>query len=120
MICKSRPPAYQRPSKHVAERLWWPAAKALDVAGHDVERTHREARLDAADDVDDLRRQTRLRQSGAQLLFPNDKERDRPASDFGDEGRALRTRQALGAGSVVDQDSGCGGRHVTARSESNP
>src|SRR5207244_13087598 len=101
MICKSRPPAYQRPSKHVAERLWWPAAKALDVAGHAVERSHREARLDAADDVDDLRRQTRLRQSGSQLLFPNDKELYRPARDFGEQGRALSTRQALGAGSVV-------------------
>ena len=41
---------------------------------------------------------------------------------------ALRTRQAFGAGSVeiapcmavADQDSGCGGRHVTARNESNP
>src|SRR6266550_9220071 len=50
------------------------------------------------------------------------------ASDFGDEGRAFRTRQALGAGSVVDracmavadQDSGCGGCHVTARNESSP
>jgi hypothetical protein len=33
-------------SKHVAERLGRPAAKALDVAGHNVERTRREARLD--------------------------------------------------------------------------
>jgi hypothetical protein len=37
----------QRPSKHVAERLGQPAAKALDVAGHNVERTRREARLEA-------------------------------------------------------------------------
>jgi hypothetical protein len=64
-----------------------------------------------------------LRQSGAQLLFRDDKERERPASDFGDEGRAFRTRQALGAGCVVDracmavtdQDSGCGGRDFSAR-----
>jgi DNA-binding transcriptional LysR family regulator len=34
---------FQRPSKHVAERLGRPAAKALDVAGHNVERTRREA-----------------------------------------------------------------------------
>src|SRR5260370_41883856 len=116
---------FQRANKHVAERLGWPAAEALDVAGHNVERTLREARLDADDGVDDLRRQTRLRQSGAQLLFRDDKERERPASDFGDEGGALRTRQALGAGSVVgracmavaDQDSGCSGRYVTARNE---
>jgi hypothetical protein len=38
---------FQRPSKHVAERLGGLAAKALDVAGHNVERTRREARLDA-------------------------------------------------------------------------
>src|SRR6201984_717956 len=82
---------FQRPSKHVAERLGRPAAKTLDVAGHDVERTRREARLDAEDDVDDHHRQTRLRQSGAQLLFRDDEERERPASDFGDEGRAFRT-----------------------------
>jgi len=81
---------FQRPSKHVAERLGRPAAKALDVAGHNVERTRREARLDADDDLDDLHRQTRLRQSGAQLLFRDGKERERPASDFGDEGRAFR------------------------------
>src|SRR6266850_359136 len=119
---------FQRPGKHIAERLGRPAAKALDVAGHNVERTRREARLDADGDVDDLHRQTRLRQSGAQLLFRDGKERERPASDFGDEGRAFRTRQALGAGSVVDracmavadQDSGCGGHHVTAGNESNP
>src|SRR6266850_2465528 len=118
---------FQCPSKHVAEGLWRPAAKALDVAGHNVERTRREARLDADDGVDDLLRQTRLRQSGAQLLFRNDKERKRPTSDFGDEGRALRTRQALGAGSVVgracmavaDQDSGRSCRDVTACDESN-
>jgi len=114
---------FQRPSKHGAERLGRPAAKALDFAGHNVERTRREARLDADDGVDDLHRQTRLRQSGALLLFRDGKERERPASDFGDEGRKFRTRQALGAGSVVDracmavanQDSGCGGRHVIAR-----
>src|SRR6185295_2615736 len=72
---------FQRPGKHVAERLGRPAAQALDVAGHNVERTRREARLDADDGVDDLRRQTNLRQSGAQLLFRDDKERERPASD---------------------------------------
>jgi len=90
---------FQRLSKHVAERLGRPAAKALDVAGHNVECTRREAALDADDGVDDLHRQTRLRQSGAQLLLRDGNERERPASDFGDEGRALRTRQALGAGS---------------------
>ena len=37
----------------------------------------------------------RLRQSGAQLLFRDDTERERPASDFGDEARAFRTRQAF-------------------------
>src|SRR6266404_9607837 len=119
---------FQRPGKHIAERLGLPAAKALDVARHNVERTRREARLDADGDVDDLHGQTRLRQSGAQLLFRDGEERERPASDFGDEGRAFRTRQALRTGSVVDragmavadQDSGCGGRHVTARNESNP
>src|SRR5882762_8637603 len=52
---------FQRPGKHIAERRSRPAAKALDVAGHNVERTLREARLDADDDVDDLQRQTRLR-----------------------------------------------------------
>ena len=52
---------FQRPSKHVTEWLGRPAAKALDVAAHDVERTRREARLDADDGVDDLHRQTRLR-----------------------------------------------------------
>ncbi len=40
---------FQRPGKHVAERLGRQAAKPLDVAGHDVERTRREARLDADD-----------------------------------------------------------------------
>src|SRR5450830_1201954 len=43
---------FQRPSKHVTERLGPPAAKALDVAGHNVEHTRGEARLDADDDVD--------------------------------------------------------------------
>ena len=87
---------FQRLRKYVAERLGRPAGQALDVAGHNVERTLREARLDADDGVDDLRRQTRLRQSGAQSLFCDDKERERPASNFGDEGRALRARQASG------------------------
>src|SRR6266436_3725399 len=54
--------------------------------------------------VDGPRRQTRLRQSGAQLLFRDHTERKRPASDFGNEARAFRTRQALGAGGVVDCD----------------
>jgi hypothetical protein len=52
-----------------------------------------------------------------------DTEREWTASDVGDEGRAFRTRQAFGPGSVVDracmavadQDSGGGGRHVAAR-----
>jgi hypothetical protein len=74
------------------------------------------------------RRQPRLRQSGAQLLFGDDAERERPAGDFGDDARAFRTGQALGAGGVVDracmavadQDSGSGGRHVIARNESGP
>src|ERR1700688_3325897 len=92
---------FQRPSKHVAQRLRGPAAKALDVAGHNVERTRREARLDAGDDVDGPRGQTRLRQSGAQVLFRDDTECERPASDFGDEACALRTRQTLWAGGVV-------------------
>jgi hypothetical protein len=35
--------------------------KALDVAGHNVELTRREARLEVDDGVDDLHRQTRLR-----------------------------------------------------------
>jgi hypothetical protein len=78
---------FQRPSKHVAERLGRSTAKALDVAGHNVERTRREARLEVDEGVDDLHRQTRLRQSGAQLLFRDGKERERPATDFGDEGR---------------------------------
>src|SRR6266568_3165225 len=103
--CPSGRRRFQRASKHVAERLGRPAAKALDVAGHNVKRTRREARLDADDDVDDLHRQTRLRQSGAQLLFRDGKERERPASDFGNKGSAFRTRQALGAGGVVDRDS---------------
>jgi hypothetical protein len=34
------------------------------------------------------RRQARLRQSGAQLLFRDDTERKRPAGDFGDQGRS--------------------------------
>jgi hypothetical protein len=61
-VCKSSGRGrFQRPSKHVTERLGRPAAKALDVAGHNVERTRREARLDADDGVDGPRRQTRLR-----------------------------------------------------------
>src|SRR5450830_1303004 len=119
---------FQRPSKHVTERLGPPAAKALDVAGHNVEHTRGEARLDADDDVDGPCRQTRLRQSGAQLLFRDDMEREWLASDIRYEARAFRTRQALGACRVVnracmaiaDQDSGCGGRHVIARNESSP
>jgi hypothetical protein len=43
---------FQRASQHVPERLGRPAAKALDVAGHNVERTCREARLDADDGID--------------------------------------------------------------------
>ena len=74
---------FQRPGKHVAERLGRPAAKALDVAGHNVERTRRKARLDADDGVDGPRWQTRLRQPGAQLLLRDDTERKRPARDFG-------------------------------------
>jgi len=62
------------------------------------------------------------------LLFRDDPERERPARDFGDSGRAFRSRQALGAGSAVDracmtvadQDSSCGGCHVSARDESSP
>jgi hypothetical protein len=46
---------FQRPGKHVAERLGPPAAKALNVAGQNVEGTCREARLDADDGVDSLR-----------------------------------------------------------------
>src|SRR5450432_1186080 len=107
-------------SKHIAERLGRAAAKALDVAGHDVERTHGEARLDADDDVDDTRRQTRLRQSGTKLLFRDDAERERLPSDIGDDARAFGTRQALGPGRVVDrscmaiadQNSRSRGRHV--------
>src|SRR6266404_4844296 len=64
---------FQRPGKHIAERLGRPAAKPLDIASHNVERTRREARLDADDDVDDLHRQTRLRESDAQLLFRDGK-----------------------------------------------
>src|SRR5258706_10829009 len=41
----------QRPGKHIAERLGRPAAKALDVAGHNVERPRRQAPLAADDDV---------------------------------------------------------------------
>jgi hypothetical protein len=37
---------FQGPSQYVAERLGRPAAKPLDVAGHNVERTRRKARLD--------------------------------------------------------------------------
>src|SRR5229473_6473358 len=77
---------FQRPSQHVAERLGRPAAKALDVAGHNVECTRSEARLDADDGIDAPYRQTRLRQSGAQLLFRGDTEHKRPASDFGGQG----------------------------------
>jgi hypothetical protein len=54
------------------EGLGRPAAKALDVAGHNVERTRHEARLDADDDVDGPRGQTCPHQSGAQLLFRDD------------------------------------------------
>ncbi len=43
---------FQRPGKNIAERLGRPAAKALDLAGHNVERTRREARLDADDGID--------------------------------------------------------------------
>jgi hypothetical protein len=50
---------FERASKHVAERFGRPAAKALDVAGHNVERTRREARLDAEDGVDGPYQQTR-------------------------------------------------------------
>jgi hypothetical protein len=57
---------------------------SASVAGYDVEHTCREAHLDAGDDVDGARRQTRLRQSGAQLLFRDDAECERPASDFGE------------------------------------
>jgi hypothetical protein len=59
----------QRLGKHIAERLRRPAAKPLNVAGHNIERTRREARLDADDDADGPGRQTRLRQSDAQLFL---------------------------------------------------
>src|ERR1700722_9225228 len=94
---------FQRPGKHVAERLGRPAAKALDIAGHNVEGARREARLDAGDNVDGPCRQTRFRQSGAQLLFRDDAERERPAGDFGNDARAFGARQARGAGRVVDR-----------------
>src|ERR1700739_711164 len=77
---------FQRLGKHRAERLGRPAAKAVDVAGRNVERPGREARLDADDCVDDLRRQTRLRQSGAQLLFGDGDKLEWPTGNFGDEG----------------------------------
>ena len=69
----------------MAKRLGRSAAKTLNVAGHNVECTRREARLDADYGVDDLLRKTRLRQSGAQLLFRDDKERERPVSNFADK-----------------------------------
>src|SRR5260370_38257897 len=40
------------PSKHVAQRLGRPAAKALAVAGHDAESPRREPRLDAGGHAD--------------------------------------------------------------------
>jgi hypothetical protein len=57
-----------------------------------VHRSHRHQRLQIAWHLDS---NTRPRQSGAQLLFRDDTERERPASDFGDEARAFRTRQAF-------------------------
>jgi hypothetical protein len=71
-----------------------------------VERTRREARLDAHDGVDDPHRHTRPRQSGAHLLLRDNKEPERPGCDFGDEDRAFRTRQAFGAGSVSSTSDG--------------
>jgi len=118
----------QRRSKHVAQRFGRPAAKAFDIAGHNVECPRRETRLNAGDDVDGSCWQTGLRQPGTQLFFRDDKKCERPTGDFGDDSRALRTRQALGASRVVDragmavadQNSGCGGRHVIARNETGP
>jgi hypothetical protein len=97
-------------------------------ASHHVKRTLRKARLDAKHSVYDSLRQTRLRQSGAHLIFCDDNECEWSPGDFGDEGRAFRTRQTRGSGSVVDracmavacQDSSCGGRHIAACNKRNP
>ena len=80
-----RPKEISAPQLVRRAEAWAAGRQGARLAGQNVERTRREARLDADDDVDGARRQTRLRQSGAQLLFRDHTERKRPARDFGDE-----------------------------------